>query len=68
MKLSSDTSVLCLTHEGITNFASLSDFCKKSIDDFTRVFKSIIPAIEVDDRNIITAKDSVCGANIPQSR
>ena len=64
MKLSSDTSVFRLTHEGITNFASMSDFDKKSTDKFPSVWNNNIPAIEVDATNIITSEVSVTVANI----
>jgi hypothetical protein len=41
MKLSSDASVLRLTKEGITNFESLTDFDKKSLERLpARSFKS----------------------------
>ena len=64
MKLIPETSVLRLTHEGITNFASLSDFYKKSIDNFPSVYKNSVPDVEACSRKSITAEASVAGANI----
>ena len=64
MKLSSDSSVLRLTHEVMTNFVSLSDSNKKSIENLPSFFKNIIPAIEADATNIIAAEASFAGAKI----
>ena len=64
IKLSSDASVLRLTHEGITNLASLSKFDKKSIQCFPKIYKNIMPAIDVDASNNIRAKDAVAGASM----
>ena len=64
IKLSSDASVLRVTHEGITNFASLSDFDKKSIENLPSVCKNSIPAIEADPTNSITREASVAGENV----
>ena len=64
MKLSSDASVLRLTHEGITNFASLSDFDKKSIQLLPQICKNSIPAIVEDIPNNITAEVAIPGANV----
>ena len=52
VKLTSDASVLRVTHECITNFASLSDFDKKSIENLPSVCKNSIPTIEVDPTKI----------------
>ena len=64
MNLSLDALVLLLTHEGATNFACLSDFCNKSIENLSSVCKSIIPSIEEDATNRITVEDSVSRSNI----
>ena len=64
IKLSSDAAVLRVTHEGITNFASLSDFDKKSIENLPGVCKNSIPAIEADPTNSIASETSVAGANV----
>ena len=64
MKISSDTSVLRLTHEGIINFASLSDFDKKSIENFHSACKNRIPITEADAINRIAAEPSVSGASV----
>ena len=64
IKLSSDAAVLRVTHEGITNFASLSDFDKKSIENLPGVCKNGIPAIEADPSNSIASETSVAGANV----
>ena len=58
MKLSSDTSVLHLTHEGVTNFASLSNFDKKII------FKNRIPSIDSDVTNNVIAESAVSRASM----
>ena len=64
MKLSSDASVLRLTHEGITNFAPLTDFDKKSIQFLPQICKNGIPAIAEDVANNIAAEGAVPGANV----
>jgi hypothetical protein len=64
IKLSSDASVFRFTHEGITNFVSLSDFDKKSIENLPSVCKNSIPAIEADPTNSIAPEASVVGANV----
>ena len=64
IKLSSDASALRVTHEGITNFASLSDFCKKSIEILPIICKNIILAIEGDATNSIVADASIPRTNI----
>ena len=48
MKLSSDAAVLRLLQEGLTNFDSLTDFDKKSLERLTLVCKETIPAIAAD--------------------
>ena len=48
MKLSYDRSVTRLMKEGITDFESLTDFDKKSIQDLQKTVKETIPAINAD--------------------
>ena len=64
MKLSSHASVLRLTHEGITNFTSLSDFDKKSIQLLRQICKNGIAEIHEDTPNNIAAEAAVPIANI----
>ena len=64
IKLSSDDSVLRVTHEGITNVASLSEFDKKSIENLPSVFKNRIAVMEEDATNVIASEGSVSGASI----
>ena len=64
MNLSSDDSVIRLAHEGITNFASLSDFGKKSIENFPTVCNNSVPTIETDVSSSIAAEALISGANM----
>ena len=48
MKLSSDAAVTRITYEGITTYASLEDFDKKSIERLPSTCKELIPAILED--------------------
>ena len=64
MKLSSDASVLRLTKEGITNFESLTDFDKKSLERLPATISKAIDAIIVDVPNNINAEPAVPGANL----
>ena len=64
MKLSSDALVLRLSHEGITNFASLSDFDKKSNQNLPNICKNSIPAIDADASSNIGATAAVSEANV----
>ena len=64
IKLSSDAAVTRITHEGITNFDSLADFDKKSIERLPQICKEAIPAIVVDAANDVEAEIAVNGANI----
>ena len=64
MKLSSDAAVLRLTHEGITNLESLTDFDDKAIKLLPKVCKDEIDAIIADIPNGIAAEPAVNGANI----
>ena len=64
MKLSSDAAVTRVTYEGITNFESLSDFDKTSIEYLPRTCKATILAIPEDIPAGITAEAEVPGANV----
>ncbi len=64
MKLSSDASVLRLTKEGITNFESLTDFDKKSLERLPATIKESIDAIAADPQNNIAAENAVPGATL----
>mmetsp|Transcript_29643 Transcript_29643/g.45321 ORF Transcript_29643/g.45321 Transcript_29643/m.45321 type:complete len:161 (-) Transcript_29643:1644-2126(-) len=62
MKLSSNGAVLRLTKEGITNFESLTDFDKESIESLLRTYKETTRAITADAPNGIAAESSIPGA------
>ena len=64
IKLSSDAAVLRITYEGITNYESLIDFDKKSIERLSATCKESITAIEIDADAGIAAEPAVPGANI----
>ena len=64
MKLSSDASVVRVTHEGITDFRSLVDFDKETMQNLPRVCKQRIDAIAADPANNIQAEPEVPGANV----
>lgn len=64
MKLSSDASVNRIIHEGITDFNSLVDFDKQTIQNLPKVCKETIAAIVADPANNITAEVEVPGANV----
>ena len=64
MKLSSDASVVRVTHEGITDFRSLVDFDKETLQNLPRVCKQKIDAIAADAANNILAEPEVPGANV----
>jgi len=64
MKLSSDASVNRVTLEGITDFNSLVDFDKQTIQYLPKVCKETIAAIIADPANNITAEVEVPGANV----
>ena len=64
MKLNSKASVLRLTKEGITNFESLTDFDKKSLEGLPAICKSSIKAIAADAANGIVAERLVPGASL----
>ena len=64
MKLSSDGAVLCICKEGLTNFDSLTDFDKRSLERLPAVCKAPIDAVIEDVANGIQAENRVPGANI----
>ena len=64
MKLNSKATVLRLTKEGITNFESLTDFDKKSLEGLPAICKSSIKAIAADAANGIVAERLVPGASL----
>ena len=62
MKLSYDRSVTRLMKEGITDFESLTDFDKKSIQDLPKTVKESIPAITADVALGISGERAIPGA------
>ena len=64
MKLSSDASVLRVTHEGITSYDTLVDFDKAAIKNLPRVCKGSIDAIDADMANNVQSKAAVPGDNV----
>ena len=56
MKISSDASVLRVTHEGITSYDTLVDFDKAAIKNLPRVCKVSIDAITADMANNVQAE------------
>ena len=64
MKLSSDASVNRVIHEGITDFNSLIDFDKDTIQYLPKVCKEYNAAIPADPVNNITAEAEVPGASV----
>ena len=64
MKLSSDATVTRVTYEGITNFESLPDFDKTSIEYLPRTCKEKILAITEDVNAGIATEAEVPGANV----
>jgi hypothetical protein len=64
MKLASDAAVLRLTYEGVTDFASLLDFDRDSIEALSKACSKTIPAVAEDLANGIVAENEVPGANI----
>ena len=64
MKISSDASVLRVTHEGITSYDTLVDFDKAYIKNLPRVCKGSIDAIAADMENNVQAEAAVPGANV----
>ena len=64
MKLSSDASVLRVTHEGITSYDTIIEFYKAVIKNIPRVCKGSIDAIAADTANNFQAEAAVPGANV----
>ena len=64
MKLSSDASVTRVTHEGITDFRSLIDFDKETIQNLPKVCKQGIDAIAADPANNVVAEAEIPAANV----
>ena len=64
IKLSSDAAVNRIIYEGLTNYESLTDFDKKSIESLTSTCKEKIPAITEDLAAGISAEIEIAGANI----
>ena len=53
-----------MTYEGISNFAYLTNFDKKSIESLQTTCKEKTPVITYDPSSVITAEPDVPGANI----
>jgi len=64
IRLCSESAVTRMTYEGVTNFPSLCDFDKKSIESLPATCKNSIPAIAEDLPNGVTAELDIAGANI----
>ena len=64
MKLSSDASVLRLVPEGITNYDSLLNFYKNSIERLPATCKEKIHVIVADQAAGIDAEPEISGANL----
>jgi hypothetical protein len=64
MKLASDAAVLRLTYEGVTDFVSLLDFDRDSIEALSKACSKPIPAVAEDLANGIVAENEVPGPNI----
>ena len=64
MKLSSDASVLRITHEGVTDLSSLRDFDKDSIESLPRACSRAIIAVVADPENGIEAEPAVPASNV----
>ena len=64
MKLSSDASVTRVTYEGLTNFDSLQDLDKKTIEKLPSICKEKIQAIIEDGPAGIAAEPEIAGANV----
>ena len=63
INLSFNVAVICMTYEGITNFASLTNFDKKSIESIPTTCRENTLAIKNDPESDITAEPSITGAN-----
>jgi len=64
IKLSTDSAILCLIHEGITDFNSLLDFDRDSIEALPRACSKSIDAVAVDVANSVISEPAVYRANI----
>ena len=64
MKLSVDSAVTRITYEGITDFDSLRDFDKYSIESLPKACSRTIPEIIADPANNVVGEAAVPGANI----
>jgi len=64
MKMSSDASVVRVTYEGITNYLSLLDFDRDSIESLSKACSRPIAAIAEDLPSLIAAEPQVPAANI----
>ena len=64
MKISSDASVIYLTHEGIISFATLFDFDKKNIQCLPNICKKSIPIIDIDASNNVGSESTVSRSNM----
>ena len=64
IKLASDAAVLRMTCEGVTDYASLNDFDRESIEALSKACSKTIPAVAEDIANGIAAENEVPGANI----
>ena len=64
MKLSSDASVLRVTHEGLASYDTFVEFDKAAIKNLPRVYKGYFDAIASDISNNVQAEAAVPGANV----
>ena len=64
MKLASDAAVLRITHEGVTDWTSLVDFDRKSIESLGKACSKTIPSITADAVNGIAAEAEISSANL----
>ena len=64
MKLRSDTAVTRVSYEGITNYDSLADFIKTSIEYLSRSCEETISAIMEYLNAAISAGTEVHGPNV----
>jgi hypothetical protein len=64
IKLSSDSAVNRITFEGVTDYKSLLDFDRESVEALSKACSRTIPAIAADVANGISAEAEVLGANI----
>ncbi len=64
MKLTSNAAVTRILYEGVTDFRSLLDFDRESIEALGKACARDIPATVADAANNITAENKVPGANL----